>query len=187
MATKAGRKKRAVLAIVISILLVGSAALGAALALYHFYPYNYRAAIEENAALYGQDSLLVAAIIRTESGWRPGAESGAGATGLMQIMPATGSWIASLNGWEYEDGMLADADYNIRLGCWYMDYLAHKFGGDTTLVLAAYNAGENTVKRWVSEGRFGKGTDGIPYAETRSFVKKVKSAYEIYRFLYKGR
>jgi soluble lytic murein transglycosylase len=188
MAEKSGRKWRTALAIILCIALAAAAAaLGSIWALYRSYPYNYKATIEENTTLYGQDPLFIAAVILTESSWNPKAVSSVGATGLMQVMPATGNWIASMNGWQYADGMLYDSDYNIRLGCWYMDYLAKKFGGDKTLMLAAYNAGENVVNKWVSEGRFGEGFQGIPYAETRSFVRKVLDAYEKYKFLYKRR
>jgi soluble lytic murein transglycosylase len=188
MARKPSRKRRVALAALLCILLVGAAvALGSIWSLYRAYPYEYRAEVEENAAHYGQDPLFVAAVIRTESRWKPGAESSAHAVGLMQIMPATGEWIAELNGWDYERDMLKDAAYNIRSGCWYLDYLSKKFGGDMTVVLAAYNAGENVVKKWVAQGLFEDGVGGIPYPETRSYVGKVKDAYEKYKFLYKSR
>jgi soluble lytic murein transglycosylase len=188
MAKRPKKKKRAALAVVLCVLLVGAAvALGSYWALYRAYPYNYKSSIESNAALYGQDPLFMAALIRTESSWKPGAVSSVGATGLMQIMPDTGRWIASQNGWNYDDSKLKDADYNIRLGCWYLNYLSKKFNGDQTLILAAYNAGENNVKKWVAEGVFADGSSGIPYAETKSYVRKVQDAYEKYKFLYKGK
>lgn len=185
MTKKNGKSRRAALVIFLGVVLTAAAvALGGLWAVYRAYPYEHRAAIEECAALYGQDPLWVAAVIRTESSWRPNAVSGVGATGLMQIMPETGSWIAGKNGWEYADELLTDPVYNIRLGCWYLDYLARRFGGDRTRILAAYNAGENKVGQWVSEGLFDEGRAEIPYAETRSFVRKVMDAYEKYQFLY---
>lgn len=188
MAKKPGKKKRAALTVIMCVVLIAAAvALGSLWALYRAYPYDWRPAIEQNAALYGQDPLFVAAIIKTESNWRHGALSGVGAMGLMQIMPATGEWIASTNGWDYSKDKLDDANYNVQLGCWYLNYLTKKFGGDDTLALAAYNAGDNTVQKWISEGRFKDGKADIPYAETRSFVKKVMNAYEKYKFLYKSR
>jgi soluble lytic murein transglycosylase len=187
MAKRTGRKKRTALAIAACILLVGLAvALGALWSLYRAYPFKWQDEVKANAARYGQDPLFIAAIIRTESGWRQYAVSSVGATGLMQIMPDTGGWIASQNGWEYSEGQLSDAAANIRLGCWYVDYLDRKFEGDKMLMLAAYNAGESKVLEWRQEGRFGEGGTGIPYPETRNFVRKVMDAYEKYRFLYKN-
>jgi soluble lytic murein transglycosylase len=188
MARKSKRKRRAALAVLLCVLLLGAAVtLGSIWSLYRAYPYDNRDAIEESAAEFGQDPLLVAAVIRTESGWRPGAVSSVGATGLMQVMPDTGSWIAKLNGWDYSEDMLKKPDYNIRLGCWYLKYLSDKFGGDLAVTLAAYNAGDNKVKQWISEGRYKDGKLDIPYQETRSFVTKVENAYEKYQFLYKSR
>ena len=94
MARKSGRRRRAALAIALAILLVGVAvALGSLWSLYRAYPFKWQDEIKQNAALYGQDPLLIAAIIRTESSWRQTAVSSVGATGLMQIMPDTGGWI----------------------------------------------------------------------------------------------
>lgn len=182
---KQGRRKRAALAVILCAVLVASAiALGSLWALYRAYPYNFRQDVESNAALYGLDPLLVASVIRTESSWRTAAKSSVGATGLMQLMPDTGKWIAAKNGWEYKEAVLTDGAANIRLGCWYLGYLRDKFGGDLTLALAAYNAGDNIVEKWVSEGRFNSAEPDIPFPETRSFVKKVMDSYEKYKFLY---
>lgn len=183
--TKNSKKRRAMVAVIVSVALVISAVtLGGLWALYRAYPYDFRQDVEANAALYGLDPLLVAAVIRTESSWRTGVTSSVGATGLMQIMPDTGEWIAEKNGWEYSEDKLADGAYNIRLGCWYLKYLHDKFDGSSTLALAAYNAGDNTVQKWVAEGRFIGGQADIPFPETRSFVKKVMDSYEKYQFLY---
>lgn len=186
MAKRSGRKKRVITALVIGVLLVGLAvALGSLWSLYRAYPYKWQDEIKANAALYGQDPLFIAAVIRTESSWRESVMSSVGAAGLMQIMPETGEWIAGKNGWEYSDGMLYHGADNIRLGCWYIDYLSKKFGGDTRLILAAYNAGENKVEDWIAEGRMKDGGAGIPYSETANFVKRVLDAYDKYKMLYK--
>jgi soluble lytic murein transglycosylase len=188
MARKPGRRKRAAVAVILCVVLVAAAVtLGALWALYRAYPYNYRQDLKDSAAQFGLDPLLVAAVIKTESSWRPAVKSGVGATGLMQIMPDTGRWIAGKNGWEYDEDKLTDAAYNIRLGCWYLAYLSGKFDGSQTLTLAAYNAGDNTVEQWISEGRFENGRVDIPFPETRSFVRKVMDAYEKYKFLYHWR
>lgn len=188
MAKKKARRRRAVLATALCIVLAAAAlGLGYLWSLYRLYPYDWRTDIEQNAAQYGQDPLFVASVIRTESGWKPGAVSSVGAVGLMQVMPDTGKWIAGQNGWDYSDSLLPDGSYNIRLGCWYLDYLSKAFDGNQTLTLAAYNAGEHKVKQWVTEGRFKDGSLDIPYDETRRFVKKVMDSYEKYKFLYKNR
>lgn len=188
MARKTKRGRRAALAVLLCVLLLGAAVvLGSIWSLYRSYPYSHREAVEQSAAEFGLDPLLVAAVIRTESGWRPAAVSGVGATGLMQVMPGTGEWIAKRNGWDYSDEMLKEPDNNIRLGCWYLKYLSGKFDGDMAVALAAYNAGDNKVRQWISEGRYKDGQLDIPYPETKSFVNKVESAYEKYKFLYQSR
>ena len=188
MARARKSRKRFWLALVLaSVLVLGAVAAASVWGMYRAYPYDYRAAIEGNADLYGQDPLFIAAIVRTESGCKPDAVSGAGAVGLMQIMPETGEWIAKKNNWEFAPEKLRDGEYNIQLGCWYVDYLSDRFGQDWTLTLAAYNAGENTVRKWAGEGRFAPGKYDIPYRETSSFVRKVLNAYEWYQRLYKGR
>jgi soluble lytic murein transglycosylase-like protein len=102
---------------------------------------------------------LVAAVVQTESNFRPTARSGAGAQGLMQLMPRTGRWMGGKN--------LNNPADNVRAGTKYLKYLNERFEGDPTKVLAAYNAGEGTVRRY----------GGVPpFKETRNYVKKVASA-----------
>ena len=172
-------------AVVLAVVLtVAAIALGSVWAMYRAYPYDHREAIEQNAALYGQDPLLIAAIIRTESHFNAEAHSVVGAVGLMQLMPDTAKWIAGKNGWDYDETMLIDGDTNIRLGCWYVNYLSERFDGDTDRYLSAYNAGESNVRQWVADGRFEGGRRDIPFDETRSFVQKVMNSYEKYKILY---
>jgi soluble lytic murein transglycosylase len=181
-------KRRKTLIILVCIVLAVAAVAGGCLwAAYRSYPYKFKDSVESYAGQYGLSPLLVAAVIRSESSWNPDAVSGAGAAGLMQIMPSTGSWIAQKNGWDYSDVMLLDASYNIRLGCWYLNYLSDKFDGDATRILAAYNAGPNKVLKWDAEGRFQDGHLDIPIPETKNYVRKVLDAYEKYKFLYGGR
>jgi len=181
------KRRKTLVILLCALLMLAAVAVGCLWAAYRSYPYKFKDSIEKYAGPYGISPMFVAAVIRTESSWNPDAVSGAGAAGLMQIMPSTGSWIAQKNGWDYDDAMLEDPGFNIRLGCWYIDYLSKKFGGDKTLMLAAYNAGENAVKRWVAGGLLEGGIDGIPYAETRNYVRKVLDAYEKYKFLYGNR
>ena len=101
---------------------------------------------------------LVAAVAHTESKFQPTARSGAGAIGLMQLVPKTGRWLGASN--------LTDPVQNIMAGAKYLRYLTDRFGGDQQKAIAAYNAGEGAVRR------FG----GVPpYRETRNYVQRVRS------------
>ncbi|MFN2441619.1 MAG: lytic transglycosylase domain-containing protein [Thermoanaerobaculia bacterium] len=102
---------------------------------------------------------LVAAVVQTESAWKPTARSGVGASGLMQLMPKTGKWMGAKN--------LMNPAENVRAGTKYLKYLNERFDNDPTMVLAAYNAGEGNVKRY----------GGVPpFRETKNYVKKVATA-----------
>ncbi|MDW7652308.1 MAG: lytic transglycosylase domain-containing protein [Bacillota bacterium] len=153
------------------------------------YPYSYREIIEENAAEYGVDPLLVAAVIRVESKYDPDAVSPRGALGLMQLMPATAEWIAPQVGIDtLTEEMLLDPKVNIKLGTWYLANLSEEFSANLDVVLASYNGGRGQVKRWLDEGIWsGRYADRseIPFSETRLFLYKVKKAYGRYQELYR--
>lgn len=101
---------------------------------------------------------LVAAVVHTESKFHPTARSGAGAQGLMQLVPKTGRWLGASN--------LMDPTQNVQAGAKYLRYLTDRFNGNTQKAIAAYNAGEGNVRR------FG----GVPpFKETRNYVSRVKS------------
>lgn len=151
------------------------------------YPLEYTDEIARNAQEYGIDPYLVAAVIRTESGFDPDAVSRAGARGLMQLMPETGSWIAEkLNVSEYSDASLFDPSTNIEFGCWYLRFLQDKFDGNRIMMTAAYNAGHNRVSEWILNESIAPAGDltNIPYEETSQYVQKVADAEEKYRALY---
>ncbi len=89
--------------------------------------------------MYGLDPYLVAAIIKTESGFNKDIVSSMGAVGLMQIMPSTGEWIArQLNIEDFSGEMLKNEDVNIEMGCWYLNYLRSQLK-HTNEVLVVYN------------------------------------------------
>ncbi|MEM7048713.1 MAG: lytic transglycosylase domain-containing protein [Acidobacteriota bacterium] len=116
--------------------------------------------IVEAAERYELDSLLVAAMVQVESGFRPGAVSPVGAVGLMQVMPATGTL--------YQSTELEDPRINLDVGSRYMRSLLNSYDGDLELALAAYNAGPGNVRRY----------GGIPpFRETQNYVAKVISTY----------
>jgi len=141
------------------------------------YPFSQEEQIDCWADAYSIDPYLVAAIIWTESHFRTRAISSAGAIGLMQIMPATGKWVADKIGVEgFTTDELYDPGTNIRLGIWYLRYLIDRFGRVDT-ALAAYNAGPGNVERWQKEGE-----EAFP--ETAEYVRKVVEGERAYRFLY---
>ena len=101
---------------------------------------------------------LVAAVVQAESRFKPTARSGAGAIGLMQLVPRTGRWMGARD--------LTNPQQNVAAGAKYLKYLNERFDGNETKVIAAYNAGEGNVKR------FG----GVPpFKETRKYVAKVRT------------
>lgn len=153
------------------------------------YPMAYEDVIDKYADEYRLDSALVCAVVYTESKFDANAVSQAGACGLMQVMPETGEWIAGKLGIRdtYTSDMLFDPDTNIRFGCWYLNFLFTRYQGDTRKALAAYNAGQGNVDKWLTQPECssdGVNLDHIPFRETRNYVKKVKAAHDIYIDLY---
>lgn len=151
------------------------------------YPLEYKEMLFPRAQEYRLDPYLVAAVIRTESRFRADATSGQGARGLMQIMPETGEWAARQLKLRYSPALLYDPDFNIRLGCWYLDNLRQEFGGDLVLALAAYNGGRTNVMKWLQENQWtGEHAtlEQIPFKETRLYVARVLRDYQRYRWIY---
>lgn len=152
------------------------------------FPVRYGELITREAARHNLDPLLLAAVIRVESSFRPDAVSVVGARGLMQIVPETGAWVAREMPWPgFHPDRLFDPAVNIPMGAWYLAYLRREFGGSLPAALAAYNGGRHNVRRWLDSG----GWDGeaetvqaIPFPETRHFVRRVLINHRIYRWLY---
>ena len=145
---------------------------------------NYYPAVAEYSKKSNIDPALALAVIRAESGFDKNAKSKKGAVGLMQIMPETAAYIASLCDYGGEIDLL-DPDCNICLGCAYLSYLLNKFKNEKVAV-CAYNAGETKVAGWLKSKEYsidGKDLVKIPYAETREYffkVEKYKNRYEKY-------
>jgi soluble lytic murein transglycosylase len=172
------------------------AALIAALSWPHFndavqeiaLPLRHEDIIRQQAAEKDLDPALIAAVIYAESRFRDGQRSAAGAEGLMQITPATAHEIARKSGGtEFQTGDLATAQVNISYGAWYLRYLMGRYAGNRTFALAAYNAGEGNVDRWIDRARQ-RSADltiaAIPFSETRTYVQRVLDAREQYRTSY---
>ena len=145
---------------------------------------RYRDQIIREAGQYGLRPAYVAAIILNESSYDPSAVSSVGARGLMQLLPDTGKWIAGKLGMsDYTEDRLFDAETNLRLGTWYLNFLSDRYGGDPVLVACAYHAGHGNVDTWLTRySRDGRtlSIDEIPMENTRSYARKVVDSYAIY-------
>ncbi len=129
------------------------------------------------------DKALVFAFVRQESSFNPKARSRVGASGLMQIMPATA---AAIGGRQARD-RLADPEYNLALGQTYINKLLSDelVGGNLFLLAAAYNAGPGNLSKWLAGMKHGNDPllfiESLPSRETRVFVEKVMTNFWIYR------
>lgn len=139
--------------------------------------------------LAAADPSMVYGVIRQESGFDPHVRSGAGARGMMQLMPVTAKILARRMGEPYSADMLDDADYNIRLGSAYIGSMIEDFGGSLVMAAAGYNAGPGRPLDWASycgDPR-ASGVDPvdfiecIPFAETRNYVMRVLEGAQVYR------
>jgi soluble lytic murein transglycosylase len=144
------------------------------------YPLEYEGTIRDVSAEHDLEPTLVAAVVYTESRFRPEVRSHRGAYGLMQLLPRTATFIRDRSGIE---GDYRDPKVNLRMGAWYLSYLEDRYMGDERLVLAAYNSGEGQVDAWISEKGFDVGED-IPFQETREYVENVLEARQTYEDLY---
>ena len=149
------------------------------------YPLAFFEHVEKEAKANGINPFLVSGQIWQESQYKPDIKSWVGATGLMQIMPATGAGIAQ--NLEIKSYDLTDPATNIRMGTWYLKSRHEVFDGNPLLAVASYNAGAGPVLRWKEQ--FGHLpydalAESIPYPETRGYVKRVFTSYWIYQSLY---
>ncbi|CAG1064839.1 soluble lytic murein transglycosylase [uncultured bacterium] len=143
------------------------------------YPMRLVESVKEKAPSEAADPYLVAAVMREESHFNPGAVSPVGALGLMQIMPSTGKQIAKELGEGFRKGSLLDPGTSIRFGSWYLGQILKRFNGDAVLAIAGYNAGPNAAARWAAAlpGETDEFVESIPYEETRGYVKRVLRSY----------
>jgi soluble lytic murein transglycosylase len=144
------------------------------------YPLRYELVIREASEENDLEPAFVAAVIYTESRFRPGVESHQDAYGLMQLLPQSAHYIQRKSGIE---GDYRDPKVNIRLGTWFLGYLQKQYDGDERLMLAAYNSGEGSVNTWTSDEGFDIEKD-IPYKETREYVDRALEARQTYEELY---
>lgn len=152
------------------------------------YPFPYEELVRREAAEWGLDPIMLAALIRQESAFAADVVSDAGAVGLMQVMPPTGSQLARTHGpRRLSEAALATPEVNLHLGAAFFVELSRRYHGDLPLVLAAYNAGPVRATRWSrypSASNPLRFTERIPIAETRGYVKSVTRNVSIYQALY---
>ena len=140
------------------------------------YPTPYLDMMQSYARENNLDEAWVYGLIRQESRFTSRAKSSVGASGLMQVMPATAKWIAKRLGLgDYRPAMIHELDTNIQFGTHYLRYTLDEMGGQSVMATAAYNAGPNRPKRWAAQQALEGAiyTEGIPLSETREYVKKV--------------
>jgi len=127
-------------------------------------PEQIDALVEQNASTWQVDPSLIKAVIANESGFNAAATSKVGAQGLMQLMPETAASLGVRNPY--------DPVQNVAGGTRYLRSLLDRFGGDSRLAVAAYNAGPEAVEKY----------GGVPpYAETQNYVQNVLASADRYR------
>jgi len=152
------------------------------------YPIAYWDLIQKYSSQNGLDPFVIAALMVQESTFVANIRSPAKAVGLMQLEPATARQYARRLGLVYSSTLLTTPESNIRIATAYLADQLRDFG-DLYLVLAAYNAGDGRVRRWMQERpelpqeQF---IDDIPFYETQGYVRKILSTAEDYRRLYGG-
>lgn len=151
------------------------------------YPIKYQEIVERHCDEFNVDPYLVYAIMKQESNFKEKAVSSAKARGLMQITEDTYDWLRTKLGDKettYDD--LYTPEYNIKYGTYFLSILNKEFKSTATQ-LAAYNAGMNITKTWLSKKEYsnnGKTLHAIPYKETENYVKIVMDNYNTYKKIY---
>lgn len=154
------------------------------------FPAPHRDVMQEHATRVGLDEAWVYGLIRQESRFVQQAKSTVGASGFMQLMPATARWVAKKLGMrDFRQSLINQLNTNVALGTYYLKYVLDELDGSPVLATAAYNAGPKRAQRW----RDGKPLEGaiyaesIPFTETRGYVQKVMSNAVYYANRFKQR
>lgn len=148
------------------------------------FPQPYMELVDNFSKTTGVEPFVIFAIMKRESAFNKDAVSKAGALGLMQLMPYTAERVEP----GVDSSKLKDAETNVRLASLYLKKLFEKYKGNLVYIAAAYNAGEESLDRWVKW--YGSKMDkvefieNIPYMETRAYVKSVVANYYMYNALY---
>ena len=152
------------------------------------FPIGWEDRLRSRSERHGLDPYLVAALIRQESEFHPGAKSRAGALGLMQIMPGTGRGLFRRLGISgFSSRKLTVPDTSLRLGTFHLKEVLAQFGGELEKTLAGYNAGERRIGQWMALGPFEDNeefAETIPFSETRGYVQSVLRNRAMYERIY---
>ncbi|PSJ17815.1 lytic transglycosylase domain-containing protein [Nitrosomonas supralitoralis] len=137
----------------------------------------HREALRNVLRRHELDEAWVYGLIRQESRFIADIKSHAGATGLMQLMPATAEWVAKQLGIpNFRQNLVSDVNTNLQLGTYYLKHVLNTLDNQPLLASAAYNAGPGRARRWRDDTRILEGAiyaETIPFNETRDYVKKV--------------
>ena len=161
------------------------------------YPRPFWPTVVDAADAHGSDPVLLVSLMRRESRFDPDARSAVGAVGLLQVMPYTAEALAERAGVAevvtpagVDEAVLADPRVNIAIAARLNGDLLALFDGEHLPVMVSYNAGEDHAGDWWNAARRLRRDffiDGIPYTETRNFVKEVVANYANYQRIYGGR
>ena len=142
------------------------------------YPMPFREAVVARSKLIGLDPAYVYGLIRQESRFIMDARSHVGASGLMQVMPATAKWTAKKIGMtDFQPHMINERDVNITIGTAYLKLALDDFEGSMAMAAAGYNAGPGRPRNWRNGPVLDAAVwaENVPFTETRDYVKKVLS------------
>ena len=161
----------------------------------HDYTLRYLSPFSEQIRPAARNQSLVDAwvygLMRQESRFVTSARSSVGASGLMQLMPATARWVARKLGMkDFNPSQVNDTDTNVLLGTSYMRMVMESLDNRPILASAAYNAGPGRARKWQDADRPLEGAvyaETIPFNETRDYVKKVMSNSLYYSVLFNGK
>jgi soluble lytic murein transglycosylase len=154
-----------------------------------FYPAPYPSGVRAVAQTANVPVSLLYGVMRQESAFRPEAASGAGARGLMQLLPTTAERVAREFNEPFDPTRLTDPHTNLRLGARYLQKLLGVFDGNVPLAAAAYNAGPVAVQRWLANANqlpLDVFVARIPYGETLEYVERVIGNFARYQYLEGG-
>ncbi len=154
------------------------------------FPMPHQKAVVKRSADINLDPAYVYGLIRQESRFVTDARSGVGASGLMQVMPATARWTAKKIGLTtFTADQINDRDTNIAIGTGYLKLVLDDFGGSMPLAAAAYNAGPGRPRTWRNGPQMEAAVwaENVPFAETRDYVKKVLSNTTNYAAILTGK
>ena len=155
-----------------------------------FYPTKYKNEVERAAENYSVDPYIIFSVIKQESNFKAHASSTKGASGLMQLLPATAKEVAiSMNSIDESNFDIYDAETNIYIGVKYLSELIQRYDGNIYIAIAAYNAGMGNTKSWLEKEyeeyeTFSDIYECVKYSETRNYLNSVIKNYNYYTVLY---